>query len=185
MHAFSNQHPWPPSLQPARPSLRGDKLDKVSHLCQHIAVSRNPPARRRLSAQLPPTPLSITIPIHLPSDPHFLPICLNLHDTAGPLPPIFLFATIQGTRNHNNQHPHQHFTSVAGSSNFAPRNNGTSTQSGIRFFFLYKDPFFSPMSTCVETQTVELHQLDNMAGLQKHPRTKAAASRYICFPLVF
>lgn len=37
------------------------------------------------------------------------------------------------------------------------------------------------MTTCVETQTVGLHQLDNMAGLQKHPRTKAAASRYILF----
>jgi hypothetical protein len=37
------------------------------------------------------------------------------------------------------------------------------------------------MSTCVETQTAGLHQLDNMTGLQKHPRTKAAASRYIVF----
>jgi hypothetical protein len=37
------------------------------------------------------------------------------------------------------------------------------------------------MSTCVETQTAGVHQLDNMTGLQKHPRTKAAASRYIVF----
>jgi len=114
-----------------------------------------------------------------------LPICLNLHNTAGILPSTLLFAPIQETWNHDHQQQH-HSTSAGGSSKSAPETTTTIRPRGGPDFFLSisRILFISPM-TCVETQTVGLHQLDNMAGLQKHPRTKAATARYIVFYHVF
>jgi hypothetical protein len=107
-----------------------------------------------------------------------LPICIELRYIAGPLPPTLLLAISQGTWNHDHQLQH-HSTSAAGSSEFAPKTTTTRSRGEPAFSFCLQDHLCFPM-TCVETQTVGLHQLDKMAGLQKHPRIKAAA-RYTLF----
>lgn len=184
MHAFPTRKRWPRTPAGARISRRGDCLGNLSDVCQRITVSRNSQLRRRLSAQPPPLPLPITIPI--PSDTLFLThastfttlqdhchrySCLQPSQAPG-------ITTINNSNTLLLQPP--------GSSNSVPETNDNPTQSGIRVFLsISKDPFYLPMSTCVETQTAGLHQLDNMTGLQKHPRTKAAASRYIVFPSRF
>ena len=109
-----------------------------------------------------------------------LPICIELRYIAGPLPPTLLLAISQGTWNHDHQLQH-HSTSAAASSEFAPKTTTTRPRGEPAFSFCLQDHLCFPM-TCVETRTVGLHQPDKMAGLQKHPRTKAAA-RYILFSI--
>jgi hypothetical protein len=91
-----------------------------------------------------------------------------------------LFATIQGTGNHHHNNNIDALLQPLAQVNPTPETTTNRPRVEAGFLF-YSGPFCLPMSTLVETQTAGLHQLDNMTGLQKHPRTKAAASRYIVF----